>query len=60
MSHVSDFLLEKGLIDMQASSSGAIGIQMPDGAVIGNADNVTLRFTDTYIRNANAGELSNH
>lgn len=34
-----------------------IGIAFPDGTVLGNADNVNLRFTDTYMQMAVDGAL---
>jgi len=34
-----------------------VGIAFPDGTVLGNADNVTLRFTDTFMRMAADGAL---
>ncbi|MEF0942841.1 putative urea ABC transporter substrate-binding protein [Rhizobium sp. BR 362] len=57
MDLVRNFLFEKGLLGNGAPSADVIGIEMPDGKVQGDASNVKLRFTDTYMKAAADGSL---
>ncbi|MCO6179854.1 putative urea ABC transporter substrate-binding protein [Ciceribacter sp. RN22] len=57
MDHVRNFLFEKGLLGSGASSADVIGIEMPDGSVLGDKDNVKLRFTSTYMEAVAKGTL---
>lgn len=57
MDHVRNFLFEKGLLGSGASSADVIGIEMPDGSVLGEKDNVKLRFTSTYMEAVAKGTL---
>ncbi len=57
MDLVRNFLFEKGLLGSGAASADVIGIEMPDGKVLGDAANVKLRFTETYMKAAAAGSL---
>ncbi len=57
MDHVRKFLFEKGLLGSGASSADVIGIEMPDGSVLGDKDNVKLRFTSTYMEAVAKGTL---
>ncbi|ARO33226.1 nitrate/sulfonate ABC transporter substrate-binding protein (plasmid) [Rhizobium sp. NXC14] len=52
MDLVRNFLFEKGLLGNGAPSADVIGIEMPDGKVLGDAGNVKLRFTDAYMKAA--------
>jgi NitT/TauT family transport system substrate-binding protein len=52
-----EFCFEHGLLGENAKSKDAIGIQMPGGKVLGNANNVRLRFDETYVSQAAAGKL---
>ena len=52
MDLVRGFLFEKGLLGNGAPSADVIGIEMPDGKVLGDAANVKLRFTETYMKAA--------
>lgn len=54
---VTAFLFEHGLLGDEATSPGYIGIEMPDGSVVGDADNVLLRFTTEYAQMLEAGML---
>ena len=57
MDHVRNFLFEKGLLGNGASSADVIGIEMPDGSVLGDKGNVKMRFTSTYMDAAANGQL---
>ena len=57
MDLVRNFLFEKGLLGSGAASADVIGIEMPDGKVLGDSGNVKLRFTETYMRAAADGSL---
>ncbi|MBW9064438.1 ABC transporter substrate-binding protein [Rhizobium herbae] len=57
MDLVRNFLFEKGLLGSGAASADVIGIEMPDGKVLGDSGNVKLRFTDTYMKAAADGSL---
>ena len=45
MDKVRTFLFDKGLLGAGAPSADVIGIELPDGKVLGDAGNVKLRFT---------------
>lgn len=57
MDLVRNFLFEKGLLGNGAPSADVIGIEMPDGKVLGDSGNVKLRFTETYMKAAVEGSL---
>ena len=57
MDLVRNFLFEKGLLGNGATSADVIGIEMPDGKILGDSSNVKLRFTDTYMKAASGGSL---
>jgi NitT/TauT family transport system substrate-binding protein len=57
MDLVRNFLFAKGLLGNGASSADVIGIEMPDGTVLGDKGNVKLRFTETYMKAAADGAL---
>ncbi|MGR6429738.1 putative urea ABC transporter substrate-binding protein [Rhizobium sp. PAMB 3174] len=57
MDHVRNFLFEKGLLGSGAASADVIGIEMPDGSVLGDKGNVKLRFATTYMDAAAKGAL---
>jgi NitT/TauT family transport system substrate-binding protein len=50
MEHVRQFSFAKGLFGQGAKSADEVGIELADGAVLGNKKNVKLRFTDKYLR----------
>ncbi|MET0182331.1 MAG: putative urea ABC transporter substrate-binding protein [Caulobacterales bacterium] len=54
---VRKFSFEHGLFGEGATSVDAIGITFPGGQSLGSADNVKLRFDDSYTAAAAAGEL---
>jgi NitT/TauT family transport system substrate-binding protein len=57
MDRVRTFLFDKGLLGSGAPSADVIGIELPDGTVLGDAANVKLRFTASYMEQAAAGTL---
>ncbi|MHB0952941.1 MAG: putative urea ABC transporter substrate-binding protein [Allorhizobium sp.] len=57
MDLVRNFLFEKGLLGSGASSADVIGIEMPDGSVLGDKGNVKFRFTTTFMDAAAKGGL---
>ncbi|MDO9416246.1 putative urea ABC transporter substrate-binding protein [Pararhizobium sp.] len=52
MELVRGFLFDKGLLGSGAASADVIGIEMPDGTVLGDKANIKLRFTATYMKAA--------
>jgi NitT/TauT family transport system substrate-binding protein len=57
MNHVRNFLFEKGLLGNGATSADAIGIEMPDGSVLGDKGNVKFRFATAFMDAAAKGAL---
>jgi len=57
MEYVRTFSFNNGLFGETAKSKDAVGIRFPDGSVIGDAGNVTLRFDVTWMRMAADGKL---
>ncbi len=58
MTFIVDFCLDNGFFGQGANWSDTVGIRYPDGTVRGNAQNVKMRFDDTYMRKAANGELA--
>lgn len=56
MRKVADFSFEHGLLGDGAPNADFIGIQTPEG-LVGNANNVQLRFNPEFMRLAADGEL---
>jgi len=52
MERVAGFLFEKDLLGKDAKSAGAIGIEMADKSVLGDAKNVKFRFDATFMKMA--------
>jgi len=57
MDLVRTFLFDKGLLGSGAPSADVIGIELPDGTVLGDSGNVKLRFTAEYMAAAADGAL---
>ena len=57
MDKVRTFLFDKGLLGSGAPSADIIGIELPDGTVLGDSANVKLRFTAEYMQLAADGAL---
>jgi len=54
---VREFCFEHGLLGKNAKSKDAIGIELPDGKVLGDKNNVKLRIDGQYVALAAAGKL---
>jgi NitT/TauT family transport system substrate-binding protein len=54
MKYIRDFSYEKGLLGKDAKDS--VGVQFPDGTVLGNAKNVKMKFTTKYMEAAIQGK----
>lgn len=52
MDFVRNFCFEHGLLGENVPSADVIGIQFPDGTILGNKGNVKLRFDATYVERA--------
>jgi len=57
MDRVRNFLFAKSLLGNGAKSADVIGIEYPDGSVVGDKGNVKLRFTTQYMKAAADGTL---
>ena len=57
MTRVRDFSFEQGLFGQGARSADAVGMAFPGGRTLGDPDNITLRFDETYMKLAADGEL---
>ncbi|MEM8961492.1 MAG: putative urea ABC transporter substrate-binding protein [Acidobacteriota bacterium] len=57
MDKVRQFSFDKGLFAEGAPSPDVVGIEFPDGSVLGDKGNVTMRFDDTYMELAAKGQL---
>ncbi|HUL06031.1 MAG TPA: putative urea ABC transporter substrate-binding protein [Candidatus Acidoferrum sp.] len=57
MNRVRRFSFAHGLLGNGAASADAVGVQMPDSQVLGDAGNVKLRFDTTYMALAADGKL---
>jgi NitT/TauT family transport system substrate-binding protein len=49
MDRVRGFLFNAGLFSPGSASADVVGIEFPDGSVLGDVGNVKLRFTDAYM-----------
>jgi NitT/TauT family transport system substrate-binding protein len=57
MSRVAKFSFEHGILGQGVKSADAIGMVFDGGAVVGNRNNIKLRFDQTYVRMAAEGKL---
>lgn len=57
MDHVRSFSFDKGLYGNGAPSKDLVGIEMADGKVLGDKNNIKLRFTAKYMKLAADGKL---
>ena len=57
MDSVRKFAFEHGLLGENASSADFVGIAFADGSVLGNPNNVRLRFSADYVKLAAEGKL---
>ncbi|HKJ10621.1 MAG TPA: putative urea ABC transporter substrate-binding protein [Gammaproteobacteria bacterium] len=57
MDYVRQFSFQHGLLGQGAESVNAVGIQFPDGKVLGDKSNIKLRFNSRYMKMAADGKL---
>jgi len=57
MDQIRSFTFGKGLFGKGAKSKDFVGIQFPDGTVLGDSKNVKLRFNASYMKMAADGKL---
>lgn len=57
MEFVRTFCFDHGLLGTDAKSKDDVGIQFPDGKILGDKENVKLRFTTEYMDLAAQGKL---
>ena len=57
MTRVRDFSFSKGLFGQGATSADAVGMAFPGGKTLGDANNVTLRFDESFMQMAADGKL---
>jgi NitT/TauT family transport system substrate-binding protein len=57
MTRVAKFSFDHGLLGQDAKSADAVGMAFDKGVVVGNKNNVKLRFDPAYVEMAAAGKL---
>jgi NitT/TauT family transport system substrate-binding protein len=57
MTRVRDFSFSKGLFGQGATSADAVGMAFPGGRTLGDPNNITLRFDETFMQMAADGTL---
>jgi len=57
MEFIAKFSFDHGLYGEGASDYGFVGIEFPNGKVVGDKGNIKLRFDDTYMKMAADGKL---
>ena len=57
MTRVRDFSFAQGLFGQGASSADAVGMSFPGGKTLGDQNNITLRFDDSFMKMAAEGGL---
>jgi len=57
MDSVREFSFDKGWLGQGAMSPDFVGIEFPDGSIMGDSSNVKLRFNDSYMQMAADGEI---
>ncbi len=57
MTRVRDFSFAQGLFGQGARSADAVGMAFPGGKTLGDPDNITLRFDETYMQMAADAKL---
>jgi NitT/TauT family transport system substrate-binding protein len=55
---VRKFCFAHGLLGDNAKSVDVVGIQYPDGTVVGNPKNIKMRYSAVYMEEAAAGKIS--
>jgi len=54
---VAGFCFDHGLLGQGAKSPDFIGVQLPDGKVVGDSKNVKIHYNNEYVKAAAAGKL---
>ncbi len=57
MSFVTEFSFRHGLLGDGAPSADYIGIELPNGDIWGNENNVKMRFNNEFVEMAAEGKL---
>ena len=57
MTRVAKFSFEHGLLGQGAADANAVGMEFSGGVVVGNKNNIKLRFDPSYVRMAADGKL---
>jgi len=57
MDFVRNFCFEHKLLGENATSVDQVGIQFPDGKILGDSKNVKIRFSTEYMQMAAEGKL---
>lgn len=57
MDEIRNFSFDKGLFGASADSPDFVGIEFPDGTVLGTSSNIKLRFDKTYMEMAANNKL---
>jgi NitT/TauT family transport system substrate-binding protein len=57
MTRVAKFSFEHGLLGQGAADANAVGMEFSSGVVVGNKNNIKLRFDPSYVRMAADGKL---
>ncbi|MFN2360157.1 MAG: ABC transporter substrate-binding protein, partial [Marinobacter sp.] len=57
MDDVRQFSFDKGLLGQGAQSPDFVGIEFPDGSIMGDENNVKFRFDDSYMQMAADDEI---
>ncbi|MEJ8476703.1 putative urea ABC transporter substrate-binding protein [Roseibium algae] len=54
---IAEFLFEHGILGDGAPSADFVGVALPDGSVVGDENNVKLRFNNAFVEMAAKGTL---
>jgi NitT/TauT family transport system substrate-binding protein len=57
---VAGFCFDHGLLGQGAKSPDVIGIELPNGKIVGDPKNVKLHYNNDYVKAAAAGKLALH
>mgnify|MGYP001384467231 CR=1 FL=1 len=57
MDYVRNFSFNKGLYAQGMDSADAVGIELPDASILGDTNNIRLRFDNSYMEMAAEGQL---
>jgi NitT/TauT family transport system substrate-binding protein len=57
MDYVRNFLFDHGILGIGAPNVDFVGIEFADGTILGDANNVKLRFDPSFMQMAADGAL---